>query len=61
MTLRFLTFVTALVLIGASRQPALAQGAKVIVPHASWNCGMPDGIPAPDSGRLILNYMVKAL
>ena len=25
--------------------------AKVLIPHESWNCGMPDGIPAPESGR----------
>ena len=27
-----------------------AQGADLIVPHESWSCGLPDGIPRPESG-----------
>ena len=60
MTPRVISFVTALLLfIGGSSQSARGQNAKVIVPHASWNCGMPDGIPAPEAGRLILEAETK--
>ena len=33
--------------------------AKVLIPHESWNCGMPDGIPAPESGSLIFEIAMK--
>ena len=33
--------------------------AKVLIPHESWNCGMPDGIPAPESGNLIFEISMK--
>jgi hypothetical protein len=26
----------------------------LIVPHSSWSCGLPDGIPNPESGTLVL-------
>ena len=37
---------------------ALGQGAApgagtVIVPHESWSCGLPGGIPSPESGTLL--------
>jgi hypothetical protein len=32
---------------------------KVLIPHESWNCGMPDGIPAPESGSLIFDMTMK--
>ena len=51
--------IALLLLIGNSPQGARGQGAKVIVPHASWNCGMPDGIPAPDAGRLVFAAELK--
>jgi hypothetical protein len=54
MTRRSLWLVAALLLfVGDASQRAIGQGATVIVPHASWNCGMPDGIPAPEGGRLV--------
>lgn len=28
-------------------------GAKTVVPDASWDCGMPKGIPVPESGTLL--------
>jgi len=60
MTLRSISFLLALLLsIGNSSQGARGQGANVIVPHASWNCGMPDGIPAPDGGRLVFEAEIK--
>jgi hypothetical protein len=40
--------------------PALrAQSAKVLVPHSSWDCGMPGGIPSPESGVLIFEAEMK--
>lgn len=29
-----------------------AQSQAALIPHASWDCGMPQGIPRPESGRL---------
>lgn len=60
MTVRFSYFLTALLLlVGNSPQSARGQGSTVIVPHASWNCGMPEGIPAPDGGRLVFEAQIK--
>ena len=28
-------------------------GADLIVPHESWSCGLPTGIPVPESGTLV--------
>src|SRR3954452_15879774 len=40
--------------------PALrAQNPKVLVPHSSWDCGMPGGIPSPESGVLIFEAEMK--
>jgi len=36
-----------------------AQSAKMLVPHSSWNCGMPEGIPSPESGTLIFEAEIK--
>jgi hypothetical protein len=33
--------------------------SKVLVPHESWTCGMPEGIPAPESGTLIFEMEAK--
>src|ERR1043165_3517743 len=39
---------------------ALGQNtSKVLVPHESWTCGMPEGIPAPESGTLIFEMETK--
>ena len=47
----------AAVLAGvATTQSAAAQqasAAAVIVPHESWPCGLPGGIPSPESGTLL--------
>ena len=32
---------------------------KLLVPHASWDCGMPQGIPNPESGSLIFEARMK--
>ncbi len=47
MTLRPVSLVILLAFfVSHSSERALGQGATLIVPHASWNCGMPDGIPS---------------
>ena len=36
-----------------------AQNPKLLVPHISWDCGMPGGIPSPESGVLIFEAQMK--
>lgn len=53
--------VSAVVAGVATGQNASArQGAtpRVIVPHESWSCGMPAGIPAPETGTLVFTAEV---
>ena len=64
--LSLIAFVALTVLLGIpvvqSATGQNAQGnssAKVLVPHESWNCGMPDGIPAPEIGSLIFEIAMK--
>jgi hypothetical protein len=38
---------------GAVQTPAGGGAAAVIVPHESWPCGLPNGIPAPERGALV--------
>jgi hypothetical protein len=33
--------------------------SKVLIPHASWDCGMMGGIPNPESGSLIFEAQMK--
>lgn len=33
--------------------------AKILIPDASWNCGMAEGIPSPESGKLIFEVEMK--
>lgn len=33
--------------------------AKLLIPDASWNCGMAEGIPSPESGKLIFEMEMK--
>jgi hypothetical protein len=47
--------ITALLLAASPSQLRLAgQNATLVVPPASWTCGMPDGIPAPEGAPLVL-------
>jgi len=32
---------------------------KILIPHKSWTCGMPNGIPKPESGSLVLEANMK--
>ena len=36
-----------------------APGADLIVPHESWSCGLPDGIPRPEGGTLVFEAEMK--
>ncbi|MEP7352035.1 MAG: DUF3237 family protein [Acidobacteriota bacterium] len=56
----FLAMTGAAIVAGPMVQLAKAQtGAKVLVPHSSWDCGMKDGIPSPESGVLIFETQMK--
>lgn len=58
----FLTAVGAVVLFGTLAHRAGGQAvnsSRVVVPHESWNCGMPEGIPAPEGGTLVFEAAMK--
>ncbi len=56
----FLLLAGASALTGPAVHLAKGQGAaKVLIPHASWDCGMKDGIPNPESGTLIFETQLK--
>jgi hypothetical protein len=55
----------ALAAIGASlalllgAQTAWAQTTQdVLIPHATWDCGMPEGIPRPEAGTLVFELEI---
>lgn len=57
---RFLRTAGMALLAGITVHPGLGQNAaKVLVPHASWDCGMKDGIPSPESGALIFETQMS--
>ena len=41
--------------VATGQNASARQGAtpRLIVPHESWSCGMPAGIPAPETGTLV--------
>ena len=53
----------ALLLGGPSVQRAGGQGTAdlktVLIPHQSWNCGMAEGIPAPESGTVVFEAQMQ--
>ena len=49
----------ALVLLALGTHRSQAQSAQsTLIPHATWDCGMPQGIPSPEAGRLILSIEI---
>jgi len=49
----------ALTLLALGPSAARAQTSqRTLLPHASWDCGMPQGIPRPEAGRLVLEIEV---
>jgi len=50
----------AAAIAGPAVQLAKSQSkAKVLLPHGSWDCGMKEGIPSPESGSLIFETQLK--
>ena len=43
----------------AAGQAGASGTAPVIVPHESWSCGLPAGIPSPESGTLVFQADMK--
>ncbi len=43
----------------AGHEASAADMKKTLVPHQSWTCGMPDGIPVPESGIVIFEARMK--
>ncbi len=57
---RTFLFTTGAAIASHAVRPAFGQTAdKVLVPHSSWDCGMKDGIPNPESGALIFEIKTK--
>ena len=56
----FLRMAGSAVIAGPAVHLAKGQSkAKVLLPHASWACGMKDGIPNPESGSLVFETQLK--
>ena len=45
--------VLALAATAAGGQGAVGGAGTIIVPHDSWTCGLPGGIPSPEGGTLV--------
>ena len=58
-TKRIVLIVPAALCLVLQTVQAFAQNVKVLVPHTSWNCGMAEGIPNPESGVLIFEAEMK--
>jgi hypothetical protein len=43
----------------AAAASTVADSDKLLVPSKSWDCGMPEGIPKPESGELVLEAAMK--
>ena len=49
----------ALASVALGTHRAQAQSAqRTLIPHSTWDCGMPEGIPSPEAGRLILEIEI---
>lgn len=65
MTIKHVTLSLTLTLLSAvggscaSGTPSTADAAKAILPHPSWTCGMPEGIPTPESGTAVFEAQMK--
>jgi hypothetical protein len=45
---------------GAGRTKAMYRGTgKILIPHKSWSCGMPGGIPVPERGVPVFEANLK--
>jgi hypothetical protein len=57
--------IAILFVLAASVPLSLSQSARAqttspyrLIPHASWDCGMPDGIASPETGDLVLEIEI---
>jgi hypothetical protein len=49
----------ALLVLALGAHDAQAQsGQPTLIPHATWDCGMAQGIPSPEAGHLILEITI---
>ena len=45
---------------GSTQKEAGYRGAeKILIPHKSWPCGMPEGIPVPEHGVPVFEANLK--
>jgi hypothetical protein len=52
-------FAVLLSVVGIAAGQGNALEADLVVPHESWSCGLPDGIPRPESGTLLFEAELK--
>jgi hypothetical protein len=43
---------------GPARRGSSASSADMLLPHAAWDCGLPQGIPVPERGVLVFDAEV---
>ena len=44
----------------SARQEVAYKGdGKILIPHKSWSCGMPEGIPAPEHGIVVFEATMR--
>ena len=49
-----LSILGALAVLALNTSSVQAQTSQhALIPHATWDCGMPEGIPSPEAGRLV--------
>lgn len=62
-SLRLRHFLTAVFLVAGlcarAQLNSRSTAEKVLIPAASWDCGLPGGIPKPEMGTLVLEAEVK--
>jgi hypothetical protein len=54
-----LRIVGAAMVLAVGTESVLGQSAHyALIPHATWDCGMPDGIPSPEAGTLVFEIEI---
>ncbi len=59
LTAASLLLAAALLTACANLATSTSTAGKTLLPAAGWDCGMPDGIPPPEAGVLVLEAEVK--
>ena len=54
-----MVLILGVVAVRAAGQGGVPAAGVVIVPHESWSCGLPGGIPGPESGTLVFQAEMK--